>query len=483
MKSKKLAALACLFSLAMTPAAWADVDQVAALSKMVQEMGREMNQMKKTIERQDDKIRQLEIKGHLESPSGTQAVSEPSVMTDKDFEDRLSTALGGSNKWLKDLKFGGDLRLRYEGFDFTSGNPSETDPRNRFRFRLRYGFEKKFSDEMKIGFAMASGEQTNGTNVDPLSTNSTFDNVFNFKNIFIEKAYATYMPNWAKIGPVEKLEITGGKANNPFELGSSELIWDRDVKPEGIYEKVDIKVIESDNLDLKAYITGGQYILDEDSSLASAGDAQLFAVQGGLNPVFYVPFLERPVDMLQAVSYYNYADFANGSNFIIGTTSLANGNPNTSGPTTQLDTRNFQVIESYSELALYPYGFPTRLFLDVAGNPASSPIASQGPTILHSNFAWAIGTRLGQLKQKGDWEARYEYRYIGANAVVGAFSDSDFGLGGVGKQGSVVKLAYMITDSLALAGSMNFTDNLNAGTAGVMDQQTRRFQLDLVWKF
>lgn len=490
MNLKRLIALVSLLTFALSSSAWADTDPVAALSKMVKDMEKEMASMKQTIDSQNEKIRTLEIK----APQSNNPVVENGAtppMSESEFNDRLNTSLGGANKWLKDLKFSGDLRLRYEGQDFTSGNPAETDPRNRFRFRLRYGFEKTFNEQMKIGFAMASGEQVAGTQVDPTSTNVTMTNLFDFKDIFIEKAYATYTPNFAKIGPVEKLDITAGKFTNPFEIGSSEMIWDRDVKPEGVYEKINVNLIDTDNFDLKGYLTGGQFILNESSTLASpnplvaakTGDSELWAVQGGLNPVFYTPFLERPVDFLTAFSYYNYMNYANNNNFTIGGTSLANGNPNVSGPFSQLDARDFQVVETYNEIALYPYGLPTRFFMDIADNVANSPIGNQGGTVLHSNLAWAMGTRIGALNKAKDWELRYEYRYVGANAVVGAFSDSDFGLGFAGKKGSVIKAAYMLTDSLTLAGSVFLVDNLNAGTAGIIDQEQRRFQVDLVWKF
>lgn len=476
-----------------TSNALADFEGEAAILKTVQDLKKEITEMKQTIIKQDKQIRELLIRKPQDSGDQSGVGKLPELpMTDSEFNDRLNKALGGSDKWLKGLKFSGDLRLRYEGLDGTSGSLAETDPRNRFRFRLRYGFEKNFGEEMKIGFALASSEQVGGQSVDPTSTNISFDSLFDYKNIFIEKAYGSYLPIWAKIGPIEKVEITAGKANNPFELGSSELIWDRDVKPEGIYEKIDLNLVNEDYLDLKAYLLAGQYVLDEDAALgspnpnnaAATGDAELWALQGGVNAVFYTPFLERPVDFLSSVSYYNYDDYANNNNFIIGGTSLARGNPNVGGPLTQLDARDFQIIESYNEIAIYPYGFPTRFFLDVADNVGAAPIGNQGGTILHSNLAWSIGLRLGQLKKKGDWEARYEYRYLGANAVVGAFNDSDFGLtGGTGKKGSVVRLGYMLTNDLTLAANMSFVDNLNAGTAGIRDEFQKRFSVDLVWKF
>lgn len=494
MKRIQFISAAMLVIFALPSTSWAGSDSTADLIKVVEELKKEVGELKQITIKQDEKIRQLEIKGPRVSDGvASREGSLPTPpMSDQEFNDRLDKALTGSQKWLKNLKFSGDLRLRYEAFYPHSGDPLGTDPRNRFRFRLRYGFEKAFGEEMKIGFSMASAEQVGGQSVDPTSTNVTFDNLFNFKNIFIEKAYATYMPNWVKVGPVEKLEITAGKAHNPFEIGSSEIIWDRDIKPEGVYEKINFNLIDSDNLDLKGYILGGQYVLDEDAALASpnqfnagaTGDSELWAVQGGLNPVFYVPFLERPVDFLTSVSYYNYMNYANNSNFVIGATSLAKGNPNVSGPFTQLDARDFQIIESYNEVAIYPYGFPTRFFVDVADNVGANVLGNQGGTILHSNIAWALGTRLGNISKKGDWELRYEYRYLGANSVVGAFTDSDFGFtGGVGKAGSVVRFAYSVTDSLILAGNMSFVDNLNAGTAGVIDEYQQRYSVDLVWKF
>jgi len=484
MRFKKFALIAVLIVANAGTGASADVDQSAVISELV----KEIREMKKILVKQEEKIKALEIKAPQSGESATSGAQEATPpMSDYEYNERLNTALGGANKWLKDLKFSGDLRLRYEGQDFTSGNPAETDPRNRFRFRLRYGFEKTFNEQMKVGFAMASGEQTGGTNVDPTATNVTFDNLFNFKDIFIEKAYATYTPNWAKIGPIEKLEITLGKANNPFELGSSEMVWDRDVKPEGAYEKINIKLINSDNFDLNAYLLGAQYILDEDAVLGSgnlaSGDSELFAAQLGVNPVFYTPFLQRPVDILQAVSFYAYPEYAQNFNFTIGGaagTSLARGNPNVVGNASELDARSFEVVESFTEMAVYPYGLPLRFFCDLAVNANA---AASAPSVTGGDFAYAFGTRVGALSKKGDWELRYEYRYLGANALVGAFTDSDFGLGGVGKQGNVFKLAYQLTDNLILASSAYFVDNLNAGTAGIRDEQQRRFQLDLVWKF
>ncbi len=377
-------------------------------------------------------------------------------------------------KWFDGLEFSGDFRLRYEAFDFTSGNPAEDDPRNRFRFRLRYGFEKTLLPDMKVGFFLSSGS----TN-DPTSTNETFDGNFVYKTTVIERAYATYAPSWAERGPIEKLEITGGKFKNPFETGTSEIIWDRDVRPEGAYEKIDFNIVNSENFKVTGYATAGQFILNEDATLGSGtigGDAELWAVQLGLNPKFKTPLGDKPVSLLTAVSYYGFSEYAEKGHF----GSFARGNPNITGSPSELDAGSFQIFELYNELKIPLDPLPgLRLFFDWAINGGEdAPDQALGG----ADDAWALGARLGEAKIKGNWEVGYEYRLIEPNSVVGAFNDSDFGIGFSDKRGSVVKAKYMLTDHLELGTAAFLVNNAGADSISI-DEEQRRFQVDLAWKF
>jgi hypothetical protein len=70
-----------------------------------------------------------------------------------------------------------------------------------------------------------------------------------------------------------------------------------------------------------------------------------------------------------------------------------------------------------------------------------------------------IGSK--QLTQRWDWNAMLGYKYIESDAVVDAFNDSDFGLGGTNLKGYIVggsvalssnvwiRLRYMSADSIA----------------------------------
>ena len=507
----KLASILVVCLMTFSSAAFADDAQ---LMEMVRNMQKQMNELQSTVMAQKTEIDALKAGSGGKIQMAPKGVEATPPMSEAEFNQRLSDSTGGANKWLKDLKFSGDLRLRYEAFHL-HGNTAATgsqDDRNRFRIRLRYGFEKTFSPEMKVGFSMATGEKVtnNGVNNDPISTNATMTNDFNFKNIWVEKAYATYTPEWAKIGNtdglnVSGLEITGGKFNNPFEKGSTDMIWDRDLKPEGVYEKVDARLLKTDNLDLKTYLTSGQFVLQETGSTvttggASAGgkDAYLFAYQAGLNPVFYVPGMERPVDALSALSIYSYQGYATNNNFYIaGTGSQANGNPVYNGNASKLAAQNFNILSFYQEINFFPYGVPVKPFAEFARN-MSNQSGYWTPTnnsMQGGEDAWSLGLTLGKLVKKGDWQGSYQYKYIGANSVPGAFNDSDFGgynYGGTDKQGSVIKLGYNLTDYLTLNGACYLVRPITvrdgAGTAPVgngmqADQSVRRFQIDMTYKF
>ncbi len=483
----KLTSILAVCLMAFSSAAFADEAQ---LMDMVKQMQKQMTDLQNIVMAQKSEIQASKTQGPSIQMAGG-GVEAP-LMSEEDFtkqfDKNLKGKIGESDKWLKDLKFKGDLRLRYEAFNGTS---DETDARNRFRYRLRFGFDKKFSDEWNAGFALASGEYPTSSAAtagsaavasDPTSTNTSFDNDFSWKPIYIEKAYGSYTPNWAKIGPIEKFNITAGKMDNPFEKGSSDIVWDRDVKPEGITEKIDLKLFKTDNLNVKAYALGGQFILDEETSVTANGDANLFAVQFGLNPELYTSLSEKPIKLLSAVSYYNFGDYTRDGNFTIGGVSLARGNPLVPGSTTALAAGAFNLWEVYNEVSFDVMGKKVAPYFDWVSNIGNSA-ADYAVAGNNNSNAYAMGITVGETKKKGDWMGSYAYKWIGANATPG-FNDSDFGNSGhSGKAGSVIKGGYSLTDYLTLNGAMFFVNNLNQSTAGIRDEHQNRFQLDMTWKF
>lgn len=384
--------------------------------------------------------KQIEIKGPEEK-----AVYLPPAST------------GAMPKWLEGLEMGGDLRLRYDAFKHNEA----TRDRNRFRYRLRWKIEKHVTEDLDLGFRFASGSST-----DPTSTNQTFTGDFTYKSIFIDQVYAKYRPSFLKdhIASLEKIEIGAGKFENPFARASSSMVWDGDVTPEGAYQSLEFGWF---NGKLKPFVNLGQFVLQESATLA---DAEMYGAQAGIR---WTPpgFGEKSETKLtHALAYYDFSDYTKNSNFIVSGTSLARGN-SVSG--TRLFAGDFDILQVYNDIQFKIGGFPVKVFADYAAN-----LADQTVDPLNRNDAYEYGIRLGNAKQKGDWEVLYYYANVEPNAVVGAFSDSDFGLGHANKRGSSVQLKYKLTDALKVGLNTYFVNNITG-----VDDETRRFSTDLEWVF
>jgi hypothetical protein len=57
-------------------------------------------------------------------------------------------------------------------------------------------------------------------------------------------------------------------------------------------------------------------------------------------------------------------------------------------------------------------------------------------------YLYKIMVGMPKLAQRHDWNAAFTYRYLGSDAVVDAFTDSDFGLGGTNLKGYILGFNY-----------------------------------------
>lgn len=395
-----------------------------------------------------------------------------------------------SNPWLEGLTQKGDARLRYEAF---SREDEDAADRNRFRARLRWGVEKQFDSEWKAGFRLATGTANDAT-----STNQTLTDEFGLKSIFLDQAYAIWTPTERVKGALANaklVEIGAGKVNNPFAKTSTSIIWDGDVTPEGIYEKIDLNLGKSDTGYTDLNLLFGQFIVDEDSDL-SPGDQGMMAYGIGVTHEWAK---DHRADF--HVTYYDWQDyigFAKGGGSVL---------PNALGGNDR-ELEDLKIINYYASvnfLANVPaLGTQNvRIFGDVAHNTAAQDYVSINGASYDENsknnprsgedMAFSIGSTIGKAKDAGSWEFGYEYLYIEANAVNGAFSESDLGQGGANNQGHKLSYKYMVHKNIEL----NLTawlvekidptrvDYFTSGDLDVFgdDNQILRTQADLVYKF
>src|SRR3989338_1032112 len=312
---KKLLVYPALFTFVLFQAQLVFADASGDMMSMLESMKQQMAKMQTTIDQQSLRLQQLESHKVLEGPQPAVALGPDGAqpyLAEKDWQSGIKDNIGKAIPWLKGAKYGGGIPLPYQGVGYADKNndagstgTTADRSRNRFRIRLRWGFEKDYGDDWKFGFRLATGNTT-----DPNSTNQTLGNAgyFTFKNFLVDKAYVTYEPNGLKdYGLIKAVKIGAGKVDNPFIRYSTPIVWDGDVTPEGLYEQATVQLLSTEDNKLNFTATAGQLIVNENAALES--DAGLYGYQGALTLSTYGFGTEQPVDFTGAASFYDYTNW------------------------------------------------------------------------------------------------------------------------------------------------------------------------------
>jgi hypothetical protein len=388
--------------------------------------------------------------------------------------------------WMENLKFYGDLRLRYEGrvrsWDDDDGD-SHKD-RNRTRVRLRFGFTKTWWDkQMEVGFRLASGDSGFGESD---SRNVTFGDGFGPKAIAIDLAYAKYKPKWAK-----GLTVTAGKMKNPIK-SKTKMSWDGDINPEGIHVKYAAPFCGP----ITPYTAVGYWWWEFDDSVDDNDDG------------------DSPVD----VTYWTYElglDWKISDSLAWGLYGTYYGNARHWDASTAGDDgpygdwvdrygqprADFGIIELTTQfkwkMAFMPKPFQkAKVWASWVRNTKDtyqSEYAGVKNTFEEDNNAYCAGIKIGDNKKQGDISLGFEYRYVGLTAlpsIDGAgWPDSDFhnSQNTTNVQGWIIGAKYNIDDFLTIGGKLIVAEPISSDTpynANRQDEDSSCLvQVDMVWKF
>jgi hypothetical protein len=164
------------------------------------------------------------------------------------------------------------------------------------------------------------------------------------------------------------------------------------------------------------------------------------------------------------VSYYDYLQTQGQTPFWDGDDA---GNRLT--PTGQY-LNDFNLTEVFAELGLTAGERPVTLFADYVVNGEASD----------QDTGFAVGASVGQVVKQGDWRFGWLYQDLEADAVIGTFTDSDFGGGGTDSKGHVVEFNYGFRDRLVFG----FRYFLNErGAAAGNEHDYNRLQADVVFNY
>jgi len=333
--------------------------------------------------------------------------------------------------WMEDLTFFGDFRLRYEFRRFAESAGGRNDDEGRARYRLRVGVRKRWPEEdLEVGFRIASGDIT-AQNLNQTSTNETMGDFFTRDEFRIDRAYARWTPK-----TIPGLLVTGGRIAQPWI--TTDLVWDTDVNPEGVWVQYDVRGLES----IRPFVAAGAFFL---SSNNPGDDAHMNVWSAG-----YDWHLGKDVTWTQAFTFYETSHYQAG---------LAAGE--------EWDFLNLTNAWRFQAGRL-----PMEAYIDWVHN-----CGANRETPDEQNDGLAFGIKAGTNKKKGDLSLRYVYKYIQLEASPRAFNDGDFG---DGRKGHVVGVRYNLTDYMQAAATLYLTKPIYDPDP---DGQRVRFQTDLIWKF
>lgn len=309
---------------------------------------------------------------------------------------------------VKNLKFNGDMRYRFDHADVEDNDNTYTDQ----KLRARLGVQAQLWDA-KFDFRVSMGPGRTSTNVTLGSNSNASGN------------YALGVDRASFALGSETLVATFGRMGNPFVLvGSTDLVWDSDLNFDGISFKW-IPAMES----LNTTVSLSRFVIVTEGDTNSVN---LNTLQVAVKKDF------DDQHILATAGYHFYENLGGNAGLANGGTS---GNPFTSGTDDDFYTDDFSIIDIGLE-----YGFKVGAqSLALYGNFIQNTEAS------NDDIGYLAGVRVNKLKKKDDWTVYYDFRELEASSTVGAFTDGESFQGGTDGNSHRLGFGYQVGESWYVA--------------------------------
>ena len=398
--------------------------------------------------------------------------------------------------WIKRMRWSGDVRLRTQGDIFAEDNrPNQyldfltvndrggvgragtaafanvTQDRQRLRARLRLGLDA----ELGWGWSMGA-RLTTGNLRDPVSTNQTLGNTGARYQTGLDLTYVKWYGNSDDGDHV--LNFWAGRIPSPWY--GSDLVFDNDLTFEGVAANYRLGLGSGDPYSHFAYATLGVFPLEEVE--LSSKDKWLLGAQLGLDWKF-----QSGSRLRLGAAYYDFRNTVGQRNsldsFVQDFTAprfLQRGNTlfdirNDADTTTNLfalaseyqivnatATYDLKVSELYRASVTLDYarniGFDEAEIQQRIGTTAALDERTEG-YLAEVSFGHA------SLANHRAWRAFVGYRYLQGDAVLDAFTDSDFRLGGTDVKGFYIGADYALTPRVSARLRYLSGDEIDAATS------------------
>lgn len=405
----------------------------------------------------------------------------------EDVEGRLR-----KSAWTERIRWGGDIRLRQHNDYYDNDNaallnpadPSEvlntTNDRERQRYRARLLVKAVVVEEnylptgtFPIGKVEAAARISTGNEKDPVSTNDTFGDYYNKDGLVLDQAYLqwTYKPPEPFWDMLPRATLTAGRIPNPWFY--TDLVWDHDLNFEGTALKIETDTLLENRW--KGFVTIGAFPLQEVEF--SDQDKWLYGGQMGVQ-------YDKPLGISGklAVAYYQFDNVAGSPNdprrpgendysaplYQQKGNTLFDINANLNAPILTALASDFNELNITAMLDCdlwYPIHINlTGDYVRNLGYEEKGVARRTGnPDVKQAVDGYQVGLTVGYPKilDFGNWKVYVFYKYVEADAVMDAFTDSDFHAGGTNAKGWILGGEFGIAKNLWLSAKWLTTDQID----------------------
>lgn len=404
------------------------------------------------------------------------------VVQDINSQGTLRAALPD---WVQRMRWTADLRFRTEADLFASDNATNeyldfnqvnskggvakagesaflntTDDQYRPRVRARFGFDA----DMGSGWTAALRLATGSTGEIIATTNQTLGAYGAGYTTTLDQAFIRWTGNSGSGRQI--FSTTAGRFGNPWV--STDLLWYNDLTFEGLYSNYRLNFSADNDHRKDFFVTAGAFPIESFSLFDPNPEGEqkwLVAGQIGLD------FTTQGDSRLRiAGAYYDYSHIVGIENALGSTlenwsapTFVQKGNTlfnilNSSDPTANLwalaaDFRIVDVIAvaDLRVLSRYSLGFTAEALRNV-GYRTAEVSARTGFYTRERTSGYRADLSFGRssLDSLGAWRASVGYRYLQRDAVLDAFNDEDFHLGGTDTKGYTLLFDFGFTKTVWL---------------------------------
>jgi hypothetical protein len=376
--------------------------------------------------------------------------------------------------WVRQMTWTGDVRVRGEADNFGQDNATfqyidfnavnaaggivnagakaylnTTEDVDRLRLRLRFGFDDVLGDGWSAGARLATG--SNGEVF--VTTNQTLGTYGQGYNIAVSQGYLRWDGSWQS--GRQLFSTTAGRFADPWL--STNMVWYNDLTFEGLSSNYRFN-LSADNAQRKdLFLTVGAFPLA--SETPSSLDKWLAGAQIGTDVAWSdgsrLRFGAAYYDYIHIVGQRNQPDstflnytapalFQKG-NTVYDISSSTNPDVNLFGLAADYHIVDLLAIADLHTFSQYGVSLTAEAVRNIGFN-AAEVFARTGTYVAPRTSGYEADIGFGNLPfgASGTWRASAGYRYLQRDAVLDAFNDEDFHLGGTDTKGFLVSLDYSI---------------------------------------